>query len=316
MAVDIDRSVAAQRANYGNKAYWDQFMGKVLAQAPPVTPLPQVTPTPAPAANPADDAIANVAAQTAARAAARARADDLVKQRGLDPTQYKDMLDKEFERVASSDPKAGFTDTIASSVLDGEQARLRSQFLQQADQKFGSDYGERTIASSLLDDTINSILGEQRGNAEQFLERGKARGIYNDVGYSAGRAALDSNAQVARSRLGSMASDVIDKYRGEANSIRDKAYGEASNYTLGRNLDLDRYFNQGSEIANRAQQFGGGDLRGTLGGTNFFDFSGLSGAVGQAQGAQNLRDTDVATALRERKRLGTQNRGLGSQGVF
>ena len=298
----------------------DWFEQLIPPQAQPqvTTPPTDVVPaTPVPAPAPQIDQLAS------AKAAAKARAMSLVAQRGLDPTQFASLIDSEIERLSGtlapgSDPSKAFGDTsIANNVLQGEEARLRNQYMQQADQRFGQNYGEKQVASTLLDDTINSILKEQEGNASTYLERGKARGIYNDVGYNAGRAALDTASSTARSKLFSMGHDVINRYRSDANAVRDKAYGAASGYTLGRSpIDLDAYAREGEDIARRAREFGGGDLRSMLGGTNFFDFSSLNNRAGMAQGALNLRDTDVATALAERRRLQSQRRGLGSQGAF
>lgn len=304
--------------HYGDAEYWNNLFAPQLSApvitAPP-TPVPPPTPAPVVPDTPVVDPLVT------AKNAAKQRAMQLISQRGLDPNQFAALIDSEIERIGSSltspdQAKTAFNDNLASNVLTGEESRLRNEQLKAADQKFGSDYGNRKIASTLLDDTISSILQEQRGNASQFLERGKARGIYNDIGYTAGRTALDSAGVAARAKLSSMGGDVLNRYRSDANAVRDKAYGAASSFSLGRPIDLDAYAREGDEVANRAMQFGGGDLRNLVGGTNFFDFSGLANKAGVAQGAQNLRDTDVATALAERRRLSYSRRGLGSQGVF
>lgn len=291
------------------KSYFDNLL-KSMAPAPAPAP---VTPAPTP--------VDNTAALASARIAARANAESAIRQRGLDPAMFGQAIDAELGRMDAgitpqSDPKTAFASNIADAVLTGEQTRLRNQYLKEADETFGTDYGNRAIGSSLLDDTISSILNEQRTGAEQYLERGKARGIYNDVGYSAGRSAIDNSAGIGRSRLSSLAGDTINKYRSELGTVRDKAYGQASGFQLGQNFSLAPYVQQGQEVIGRANDLADDDLRATLGGTNFFDLSSISQRAGQAQGALNLRDADVATALRERRRVNSQTRGLGSQGAF
>lgn len=287
-------------------------------------PLPEAvtaTPTPTPVVPPVA-ATPAVSAIDQAKAAARIRAEMAIRQRGLDPAAYNDLITSEIDRFASTfgaspDTSGAFGENLANATLQGEEARLRNTYRNQADTKFGPNYGEKVVASSLLDDTINSILEEQRNAATQYLDRGKARGIYNDVGYSAGRAALDTGTATGRSKLADLGHAVIDKYRANANQVRDKAYGAATGFTLGQTApDLDFYAQQGDEIARRAAQFGGGDLRSAFGGTNLFDFGALTNRAGMAQGAVNLRDTDVATALAERRRVNSQQRGIGSQGAF
>ncbi len=200
--------------------------------------------------------------------------------------------------------------------VEDEQTKLRNQYRQEADQKFGVDYGRKNIASTLLDDTINSILSEQKNDASKYLERGRARGIYNDVGYNAGLTGLGASYEAGRSKLGELGRNVIDKYRADADTVRDKAYSAASGYTPGTSFSLDPYINEGNEVIQRANTFAGGDLRNTFGGTKLFDFGSLNNRAGQAQGAIGGRDSDVLAAIADRKRTNSFGRGLGSQGAF
>lgn len=194
--------------------------------------------------------------------------------------------------------------------------QMRANFINQASAGFGTNYGKSLIGDNTLDNTINSILSEQKSGAQAYLDRGKARGIYNDIGYGAGVKQLGNTAEAASSSLRTLGDSVLDKYRGQANAVRDRAFSSISGLLPGQNFSLDPYFAEGSAIKSTAESRAGGDLRSALGGTNYFDFSGLGNAAGQAQGALNLRDADVATAIAERKRRAGTNRGLGSQGAF
>lgn len=223
------------------------------------------------------------------------------------------------QAATNQTPAASTTPTTpAPPQLTPEQKleQDRVNFINQATQGFGTNYGKQLISDNLLDDTINSILSEQQGGAQQFLDRGLARGIFNDVGYQAGLGKLNTGADTARASLATLGNDVLNKYRTEANDVRDRAFSNISGLLPGQSFSLDPYFAEGSGIQARAQQNAGGDLRGALGGTNYFNFSDLSNTAGQAQGATNLRDTDVATAIAERNRRSSQGRGLGSQGSF
>lgn len=208
----------------------------------------------------------------------------------------------------------GFLPAPQPAPLTLEQKR--AQFLNQASQGFGYNYGRNLIPDNSLDDTINSILGEQKGQAQTYLDRGKARGIYNDVGYNAGQNKINTQSQAGGSQLASLGTDVLNKYRTQANKVRDDAYGSISGLMDGQDFSLDPYFGEGNAIKNTEQRNAPGDLRTALGGQNFFDFQGLTNAAGQAQGALNLRDADVATALAARKEREAQGRGLGSTGAF
>lgn len=196
------------------------------------------------------------------------------------------------------------------------QTQAREQYRKQADDTFGVDYGRKNITSSLLDDTIHSIMSEQSSDANSYLDRGRARGIYSDAGYNAGMARLYSSYEAGKSKLGELGAGVIDKYRANADAVRDKAYAAASSYTPGSSFSLDPYINEGNEVIHRANEFAGGDLRNAFGGTKIFDFGDLNNRAGQAQGNFGGRDLDVLTAIGDRKRANSLGRGLGSRGAF
>jgi hypothetical protein len=202
--------------------------------------------------------------------------------------------------------------TPAPPTLD----QLRTNFLNEASQKFGTNYGRSLIGNDFLDGAISSIMNEQKGNAMQFLDRGKARGIFNEKGYGAGLSKINTTADAARSSLSSLGTGVLDKYRTQANDVRDRAFSSISGLRDGQQFSLDPYLAEGNQVRDTASRNAAGDLRTALGGTNYFDFGTISNNAGMAQGAQNLRDADVATALAERKRKASAGRGLGSQGSF
>lgn len=281
----------------------------------------------------ADQDAANL---TASQAAAAKRTTDLSSARdiatrtaasefgayGLDPSQYSSSVDQSLNDLISglgdtADPYSSINGkSIADSVIQDAQNKARSNYTNQASSTFGSNYGDKLIDSHLLDSTISDILGTQQQSAQDYLDRGQKRGIYNDIGYAAGQKELSNDSSVASSALGTLGSGVIDKYRTQANSVRDNAYSAASGYNLGSNFNLDDYVGQGNDVLSRATANAGGDLRGALGGTNYFDFSDLNNAAGVGQGATNLRDDDLQFALAERRKKQAAPRGLGTQGAF
>lgn len=192
----------------------------------------------------------------------------------------------------------------------------KEYYEQQVNKTFQPGYEYNKVPSSLLDGVIGSILQEQQTSAQEYLDRGKARGIYNDVGYNAGEAALVGDRSAGSADLTSLGVGALDKYRTEMDQVSGNAYLAASGYSPGLTFSLDPYVNEVNAIEGRAKTNIGGDLRNLVGGKNYFDFSNLTSKAGTAQGALNLRDADVATALAERNRKNSITRGLGSQGAF
>lgn len=218
--------------------------------------------------------------------------------------------------TSTDDPRTALGTDIADQLVNQFTTQKRNELSNQADQVLGPNYGERIISDNLLDNTIKSILDEQRGGAEQYVDRGYKRGIYNDTGRAAAEQAISNGYSTGLSDLSRLGSGVLDKYQSEADTIRDKAYSAINGYRPSQTFNFDDYLGQGNAVASRANTNAAGDLRSAVGGTNYFDFSRLNQSAGQAQGAVNLRDADVATALAERKRREGSGRGLGSQGVF
>lgn len=207
-------------------------------------------------------------------------------------------------------------EVVAENQRVAEENRQRRELGVKVNNTFGANYSKDLISDSFLDDTINEILSTQASGATDYLDRGKARGIYDDIGYNAGLKRIGDSRAIGASELNTLENGVLSKYRTQADDIVNKARSAASGFTVGTNFNLDDYINQGKTVADQFGQFGGGDLRSALGGKNFFDFGELANAAGQAQGATNLRDDNIMAALTQRKKGNSVSRGLGSQGAF
>jgi len=301
-------------AHDDEKMLYNQWLTQHPKPAPTVTPPTAAESTAPPPIDQAKMAMAKQAAMDRAELNLRAQ--------GLDPALYMNQISAQYDKAAataelSGDPYSIYSDDIANNVVKAENAAREQQFINEFEGKFGTAADQQAIPSNLLDDAINSIIGEQKTEAQLQLERGKARGIYNDVGYNAGQSALGTAESAARSELGALGSGYVDQWRGNLNDIDSRAWSASQAFPIGSpSFSLDPYVSERNDFLDRTRANAEGTLRGGIGGRNFFDFGKIGQKAGTAQGALNLRDTDVATAINERKRLNTQNRGLGSQGAF
>lgn len=257
-----------------------------------------------------------------ARQAAMSNANRVIQGLGLNPADFSQQLGSEFDRVIGGLGVGSNVTTaldgrgIAQRILDDELQSRRQGLTTQVNQKFGQNYGDNLIDDNALNGLVDEIVGTQRQSALDFIERGTKRGIYNDVGRNAAMSRLGEQEQSGRSQLSGLATNVIRGYEGQADRVRDNAFNSAQGFTWGSNFNLDDYLGQGSRVKSQFDTNAAGDLRGAFGGTQIFDFSGLKNTAGQAQGAINLRDTEIGSALENRRRQGAQQRGLGSQGAF
>jgi hypothetical protein len=171
------------------------------------------------------------------------------------------------------------------------------------------------LNSSLYGNSITDILTGQYDKAKTQLDRGLARGMYNDVGYGAGLASLDKNKATASASLNQTANDLLSGYRKQYDDIRTEALNAANNYGGVGNFDLTDYVTRSNDVLNNAKANLPGNLLASAG-NGLFDLSAIRGDAGTAQGATNLRNMDVVDALSKRKQAEGVGRGLGSQGTF
>lgn len=197
------------------------------------------------------------------------------------------------------------------------QAQQQSAARENARSSVASALGTTTdkLNSALFGNSINDILQGQYDKALTQLDRGLARGMYNQAGYDAGLSALGRNRETALVGLNQTANDLLSGYRSQYDTLRNDALNAANNFSGSGSFNLNDYINRANEITNQAKA----NLPGALlanAGTGLFDLGMIRNEAGAAQGATNLNNLDVMEALTKRKQAEGVGRGLGSQGSF
>lgn len=189
-------------------------------------------------------------------------------------------------------------------------------------------YGSGTYADELFpttrDDAIlESILAPQRTEANAALTRAFDRGTLGQVGYDAGLADLVGQGTAGMSRLQATGGGVMDKYKTDINDAIGNAQSSAGAWDFGSTWTPDSarttIGNMGTDFGNRLE----GDIRGAVGGEQFFDWNDLIRKGGMAQGLYNPATdetggggTNLAAAIADRSKRENTKRGLGTQGTF
>ena len=132
-------------------------------------------------------------------------------------------------------------DTLTKTVNDllglfnqqQAQAQQQSAARENARASVASALGTTTdkLNSSLFGNSINDILQTQYDKALTQLDRGLARGMYNQAGYDAGLAALDNNRTTAMAGLNQTANDLLSGYRTQYDDLRAEALNAANNWS-------------------------------------------------------------------------------------
>ncbi len=224
--------------------------------------------------------------------------------------------------VVGEDPYAKVFQSI-TDLLGGFNSQISQQQAQQAarDNARNSVYSTlgtsgSKINTSLLDQSINDILGEKYSAAQLQLDRGKERGQYNDVGYAAGLTSLERAKEAAKAKLMQTGEGILSGYRSQYDQLRNDALGQAETFSGQGTFDLSPYQAQANDLLSRISTGSGGALREAIGGDDLFDLNAIRGDVGEAQGSLNLKDMSIVDALAKRKKVDALGRGLGSQGAF
>jgi len=283
--------------------------GRPPVQIPTTTPTP--TPTPA-APDPRQEALA----------LARLGWMQELQRRGLGTDAYASEFDSYVNNILGAIPQGAddvsqyFSPNLATDILTGIQAGSRNQYKGQVNEQFGGNFASQYLPDTLLDDTINQTLNSQYGDAQSVLERGLARGQYNERGFNAGLGSLNNARTAQQARLNTIEGDLLSGYRNKLSDVRNNAFNAATGYQLGDTFNLEDFTSQANSIANNARANAPGEFLSAVGTTPLFDLGSIGGAAGIAQGAVNLNNLDVREGLEKRRLAAARGRGLGSQGSF
>jgi len=260
---------------------------------------------------------------TGALEGARGRAIQDITGRGLDAGQYSNeieqMLNSIRGQVPQNDTNPGSyfaNQNIADLVLNNATTNQRTQYSNQVNNLFGNDYANQRVNSSLDDNYINAILGEQYDPALQQIQRAFERGTINDQGFQTAMNSLNNQKTTAQASLQQTGGGLLQAIRDSLSGVGNEARNAASNYQLGTTFDPNSYTGRADTIYNEG--IGGleGNLRNAIGGQQFFDIGSILNQGKTAQGTANNSNRALFDAFAADEQDKNKQRGLGTQGVF
>lgn len=229
------------------------------------------------------------------------------------------ILNSITNRIPDLDPNPNkyFTREAIGQELDTVAQGTRDRLTNQMKGVFAPGF-ERTLIPDTADDNIiNSILGEQRGQAQKVLDFNKSRGLLNDTGYSAAQSKLDAQGSAGYSTLSQIGESILGKYRGSLGDIRGEAGSAVSGYDYGGPTpNVSDYYGRAAAKAGSDLSGIEGSIRGAVGTTNVFDAPLALQAGGTMQGPINLTTQSAAGGVVAGTEKRDKGRGLGSSGVF
>jgi hypothetical protein len=243
---------------------------------------------------------------------------------GFNPDDYSTQIDRFLTGIGETiDPydenaKQYYTGDIFGQLKGNIEAEDVGRYQNELDQFLGSGWENSYVDDSLGESTINSILGQQYGDATGAIDRAYKRGTLTDTGqqYSLGQLGQQYNA--GYSIMDDLRDGIVSGYRNDLVEQGNNAYNQLNTYSLGDTFNSgDVQSNIGDFYKNQKAGFGG-NFRADFGDQQLFDWNSLiqKGGINQGVTNQAKSSPDVLAALSNRQVDEEDRRGLGSQGVF
>lgn len=210
---------------------------------------------------------------------------------------------------------AYFTDDLLANAIANAESERRQQYTTTARNAFAPGRENNIFTYTMDDPYIESVLADQRTDAQSMLDRARARGNLDQSGYDAGLARLEALTKSGRAEADRIGNSIIDTNRQALRNIGNTAISDAGSYTLGGNWSMDPYNTDWLDTRRRLTGSLEGDVRSALEGQEFFDLTDLLTQAGIKQGAQNPTQSN-ADAVAARQAIRDSNRGIGGTGTF
>lgn len=186
-----------------------------------------------------------------------------------------------------SDPNSLFSATLLDDAMSEARGNERTKLGQLVKGAYTDSYGRDTFGDTSDDSFIESILNEQRNEANLALDRALARGTINEVGRSAGDREIANMYKTGSAQANSLGDTILAGYRKQLDDSIGSIRTKANNWDFGDTFNFD---NERGGVDSLKTSLSGkleGDILNALSGKNFFDNNILLGKAGTATGITN-----------------------------
>lgn len=173
--------------------------------------------------------------------------------------------------------------------------------------------------NNFADQYVNNYLDDKYALALEQLDRAKARGTLNDVGYGRALKDLDTQKSAGYSTLGNIGRSIVSDYNTGMQTNIENYQNLLNNYDLTRDysrLNTNNINNMLNQNYNNYLAGFEGDFNAAMGGQEPFDVSSILGNAKVSQGITNPQSNPLVNALSDQNSKKQQKVGLGNEGVF
>lgn len=203
---------------------------------------------------------------------------------------YNEMVNRRFGEIdpTNADPYAQYSvDSYFNNALDSGLNRYRADLRNSIMDPYGDGFEYNLFGNDIDDPILQSIYDAQRSDAQLVLDRAKARGQLNDVGYNRAVGDLNTQGLGGMATLQDLGGGVLTGYRQQLSDLRDQGLNRAGQASFSQPFNsqsiVDQLNSLSSDLSNRLE----GDINKAVGGTTFFTPTVSIGKGGATQGTIN-----------------------------
>jgi hypothetical protein len=170
-----------------------------------------------------------------------------------------------------ADYSSAFSPTILDEILGGARTGQRNKYRTSFNTAIDPYYAETEFSSTRDDPILASILDQQYNDALADLDAARGRGQASQAVYDRALRDLGTGKATANTELQGIGRGILSGITGDINSRRQSALDRAAEWDFGTTYDPNAEANR---IRSYAGERGGqleGDIRGAVGGREFFD---------------------------------------------
>jgi hypothetical protein len=204
-------------------------------------------------------------------------------------------------------------DEILGSARTGQRNKYKTSFNQQ----ISPYYAEETFGATSDDAILASILDQQYADAVTELQAAQGRGQATQAVYDRALKNLGTTKSTANATLQNLGGGIRSGYQSDINRRRQSALDRAAEWDFGSTYDPGAESERVRSYAGERQASLEGDVRGAVGGTEYFDVNSILGNARARVGTQTTPTTTGTSALSDTFQNQAQNDAAKlNEGIF
>jgi len=196
-----------------------------------------------------------------------------------------------------ADYSSAFSPTILDEILGSARTGQRTKYGTQFGQQINPYYAEDQFSGTSDDAILSAILDQQYNDAFADLGAARDRGQASSIVYDRALRDLGTARSTANTELQGIGRGVLEDITGDINQRRQSSLDSAAAWDFGSTYDPTAEANRIRGYADERRGQLEGDIRGAVGGREFFDVNSLLGKATARAGNQTTPTTQGTSAL-------------------